>query len=562
MNQLKTHPSLDSLEKDTPTEKGKEDKKRKEKRGMLGGMFKRRDKKGKGDDKEFEDSKKSSSELARQALSPPTRSSPQPSLESLTQDSQAAKATSPQLRQTGKLQKTPPAKLSPKSSYSQREAFGQRPTIAEQQNSFTSESSRAPSGFSDPNGSLRMVATEADLIPEERGSTLNFNPAMTIRDEMMSSGSPRDGRRDMFSPQRDEDSSQSGSPRDASYGIFSPAQNEEAIQSGSPKDVRRGILSPVRDEETMQSGSPNEVVRGNFQPVRDEESMQSGSPKDATREMSLPVRDREATQSVSPKDATRGVFQAVRDEEPMQSGSPKDNRRGMFSPIKDALKSSPAGPKPEKVKKAKHRMYMDDFDSSSEGEEPEPFSERPSYEEPESHLSIARNTQHEVHEPQTATIPTVEPVTETARERLSESPVEVFPPQEHYRSPQPPQLMVDTSSQDDPSTSPVSPLSSPELIEVPTENIAREETPASTAQSSTPTWSDASLRAYLEDDSEIRDLLLVVHDRSQIKPVGRDHPVVRNLFREENRKLGDISNRLDGLLGDYLARKQQRTAVQ
>ena len=526
---------------------------------MLGGMFKRRDKKGKGDDKEFEDSKKSSSELARQALSPPTRSSPQPSLESLTQDSQAPKATSPQQRQTSKLQKTPPAKLSPKSSYSQREAFSQRPTIAEQQNSFTSEPSRAP--FSNPNGSMRMVPTDADLIPEERGLALNFDPAMTTREEIMSSGSPRDGRRDMSSSFRDEEPSQSGSPRDASHGIFSPVQNEEAIQSGSPKDVRRGILSPVRDEETMQSGSPKEAGRGNFQPVRDEELMQSGAPNDATGGISLPVRDEEATQSASPKDAIRGGFQAVRDEEPMQSGSPKDNRRGMFSPIKDALKSSPVGPKPEKVKKAKHRMYMDDFDSS-EGEEPEPFSERPSSEEPESHPSIARNTQHEVHEPQNATIPSVEPVTGTARERLSESPVEVFPPQEHYRSPQPPQLMVDTSSQDDPSTSPVSPLSSPELIEVPTENIPREETPASTAQSSTPTWSDASLRAYLEDDSEIRDLLLVVHDRSQIKPVGRDHPVVRNLFREENRKLGDISNRLDGLLGDYLARKQQRTAVQ
>ena len=528
---------------------------------MLGGMFKRRDKKGKGDDKEFEESKKSSGELARQALPPPTRSSPQPSLESLTQDSQAAKPTSPQQRQNGKLQKTPPAKLSPKSSYSQREAFNQRPTIAEQQNSFASESSRAPSAFSDPSGSMRMVATDADLIQEERGPTLNFNPAMTTRDEIMSSGSPRDGRRDMFSPLRDEDSSQSGSPRDASHGIFSPVQNDEAIQSGSPKDVRRELFPPVRDEETMQSGSPKEITRGNFQPVRDEELMQSGSPKDATRGMSLPVRDGEATQSASPKDATRGVFQTVRDEEPMQSGSPKDNRRGMFSPIKDALKSSPVGPKPEKVKKAKHRMYMDDFDSS-EGEEPETLSERPSYEEPESQPSIARNAQHEVHEPRNGATPTAATVTDTARERLSESPVEVFPPQEHYRSPQPPQLMVDTSSQDDPSTSPVSPLSSPELIEVPTENIAREETPASTAQSSTPTWSDASLRAYLEDDSEIRDLLLVVHDRSQIKPAGRDHPVVRNLFREENRKLGDISNRLDGLLGDYLARKQQRTAVQ
>lgn len=505
VKELKTKASLDSLEKDPPPEKGKEDKKRKEKRGMLGGMFKRKDKKGKADDKEFEDSKKSSSELARQALSPPSRLSPQPkdSMESLTQETQATKATSPQQRQTGKLQKTPPAKLSPKSSYSQREAINQKPTfteeqnsfIPEQQNNFISEPSRAPPAFSEPNESVRMVQTEPDLIPEDRSPALNFNPPVTTRERSMHSGSPRDARPGVFSPARDEEPPQSGSPRDASRGIYSPVRDEEPIQSGSPKDVRRGMFSPHRDEENMQSQSP------------------------------------------------------------------KDARRGMFSPIKDVLKSSPAEPKPAKVRKAKHRMHMDDFDSSSEGEQADSLSERPSYEEPDSHLSIAQDAQHGNHEPQASTLLHVEPSRETAQERLSESPVEVFAPQEQYRNPQPPQLMVDTSSQEDPSTSPVSPISSPELIEAPNENTTREETPASTAQSSTPTWSDASLRAYLEDDSDIKDLLIVVHDKSQIKPVGRDHPVVKNLFKEENKKLGDISNRLDGLLGDYLARKQQRTAV-
>lgn len=480
---------------------------------MLGGMFKRKDKKVKGDDKDLEDSKKSSSELARQALSPPSRLSPQPqeSMESLTQDPQAAKATSPQLRQTGKLQKTPPAKLSPKSSYSQREAVNQKPTITESQNAlfperqdtfiqepqntFVSESSQAPLASSEQNGSMRMVQTEPDLITEDREPALDFNPLVSAREGSVHSGSPRDTRRGMLLPARDEEPTQSGSPKDASHGIYSPVRNEEPVQSESPKTRRRGMFSPVRDEE------------------------------------------------------------------PMQQDSPKDARRGMFSPIKDVLKSSPTEPKPEKARRAKHRMHMDDFDSSSESEEAESFSERPSYEGPDSHLSIPQDAQPEIQEPQAPPAPSIEPPQETARERLSESPVEVLPPQEHYRSPQPPQLMVDTSSQEDPSTSPVSPLSSPELIEAPNENTVREETPASTAQSSTPTWSDASLRAYLEDDSDIRDLLVVVHDKSQIKPVGRDHPVVKNLFKEENRKLGEISNRLDRLLGDYLTRKQQRSPV-
>ena len=518
-NQLKTKTSLDSLEKDPSLDKGKEDKKRKEKRGMLGGMFKRKDKKGKSDDKELEESKKSSSELARQALSPPSRLSPQPkeSMESLTQDQQATKATSPQLRQSGKLQKTPPAKPSPKPSYSQREAINPNPVVAEhhnvlppeqqntflspQQSTFVSEKSRGAPTFSEPNGSMRMVQTEPDLISEDRGSTLNFNPPVTAHEGPMLSGSPRD--------------------------------------AGSPKDARRGMFSSARDEESMQGGSPREGSRGTFSAVRDEGPVQSGSPKDARR----------------------GMFSPVRDEEPKPSESPKDTRRGMFSPIKDVLKSSPVEPKPEKVRKAKHRMHMDDFDSSSEGEDGEVSPEHPSYAEPDSHLPIAQETRRENQEAQAPLFSHTEPPRESNRERLSESPVEVYPSQEHYRSPQPPQLMVDTSSQDDPSTSPVSPISSPELIEAPNESVAREETPASTAHSSTPTWSDASLRAYLEDDSDIKDLLVVVHDKSQIKPASRDHPVVKNLFREENQKLGEISNRLDRLLGDYLTRKQQRTPV-
>jgi len=271
-------------------------------------------------------------------------------------------------------------------------------------------------------------------------------------------------------------------------------------------------------------------------------------------------------------------------EEPPQAESPRDGRRGMFSPIKDALKSSPSDSKPEKARRAKDRMQMDDFDSTSSEDEPteQALSKRGSQDEPERHLASTRDAQHDDdYEPRAPTISQVEP----AKERLSESPVEVSSPQDYQHTPpheyqrtspqefqrtppleqqrtphQPPPLMVDNSSQEDSSTLPVSPLSSPELVEAPDEQKIREETPASTAQSSTPTWSDASLRAYLEDDSEIRDLLVVVHDKSNIKPARRDHPIVKNMYREENRKLGEISSRLDGLLGDYLAGKS-RNAV-
>ena len=222
---------------------------------------------------------------------------------------------------------------------------------------------------------------------------------------------------------------------------------------------------------------------------------------------------------------------------PAQADSPKDTRRGMFSPIRDVLRSSPSSsePKPEKVKQAKQRVAMDDFDSSPDEEEPsDPMEDR----EEEPTLAAHRDD---------------------VKERLSESPVQIAL-QDSSHAQHPPALMIDTSSQEDRSVSPVSPASSVELIEAPQESHARDEdTPASTAQSSsmTPTWSDASLRTYLEDDSDIRDLLVVVHDKSDVKPVGPDHPFVGKLFKEENRRLGELSNRLDGMLVEWLARKSK-----
>lgn len=229
--------------------------------------------------------------------------------------------------------------------------------------------------------------------------------------------------------------------------------------------------------------------------------------------------------AISPFDAPRS--------EPTEVKSPKDSSRGMFSPIREVLRPGPSSSEsqPENAKKARP---MDDFDSSSDtDEEPEPPRD----------AEIRSRPSQEV---------------ERGRESLSESPVQVSPQQEPQRQ-HPPGLMIDTSSQDEPSTSPVSPLSSAELVEAPHERQMREETPASTAQSSrnVPSWSDAHLRAYLEDGSEIRDLLMVVHNRVEVKPAPPDHPLVKDLYKEENRKLGELSSRLDNLLGDWLAKKSK-----
>lgn len=72
---------------------------------------------------------------------------------------------------------------------------------------------------------------------------------------------------------------------------------------------------------------------------------------------------------------------------------------------------------------------------------------------------------------------------------------------------------------------------------------------------STPTWSDASLRTYLDNDQDIKDLLIIVHDKSNVVPVGQDHPLMANLFFSERNKLAEMQTQLDSMLMGWMSRK-------
>ncbi|TGO43450.1 hypothetical protein BHYA_0001g00810 [Botrytis hyacinthi] len=231
-------------------------------------------------------------------------------------------------------------------------------------------------------------------------------------------------------------------------------------------------------------------------------------------------------------------------EAPSSPIVPSPKSPGPISKILHSAISSSSEPKPVKARKAKARVELDDFDSTSEESEAE---------EP------IRSSGEQAQRPIPGSFPDsyiATPATEdrnAMEERLSESPVQVSPitPTNSH----PPALMVDTSSQEEPP----SPMSSshspsPELID---NDDVKKGTGSSTTSASTPTWSDSHLRTFFDDDTDIRDLLVVVYDKSGVVPAGSDHPVVGNLFKEENAKLADITNRLDGMLGDWLARKMR-----
>ena len=65
-------------------------------------------------------------------------------------------------------------------------------------------------------------------------------------------------------------------------------------------------------------------------------------------------------------------------------------------------------------------------------------------------------------------------------------------------------------------------------------------------------WSDASLRAWLEDGSDVRDMMVLIRDTSGVVPVKADHPAMRGLWVEERKGVGRMMGELDGLLEGFL----------
>ncbi|EAW22672.1 SH3 domain-containing protein [Aspergillus fischeri NRRL 181] len=119
----------------------------------------------------------------------------------------------------------------------------------------------------------------------------------------------------------------------------------------------------------------------------------------------------------------------------------------------------------------------------------------------------------------------------------------------------PPGLQTDVSSPKDYSVSPISPPISPDGNASESKGIDTVASPMDRLSAETPTWSDASLRSYLDDENDIRDLYIIVHDSSNIPPAGPEHPITGSLFKEESRRLKEMSSQLDMMLADWVGRR-------
>ena len=322
------------------------------------------------------------------------------------------------------------------------------------------------------------------------------------------------------------DSEDSEKVSEDSIGI-SP-QSKESMESFSKAEP-----SPERRPSKLQKQPPN-LQRPESRTTTDGASMSPTSPTSIPAPtgpapappISQPVTLQSINTNTSPVQPTSPVSPIT-----PNGLSSSGEKKSLFAPLAAALNPSPSNSslehdgsgKPIHSKRAKKRFAIDDS-GSEEDRTPttdqhhrsiSPEEEEDAYGAPTQHTSRAK----------------------AAQEHDADSAGGVDHPQD---GPSPPSAT--NAPESDEGTN--SPKESPS-IEAPTPSTSR----------STPTWSDSSLRTYMDNDQSIRDLLIIVHDSSNITPVGSDHPLVGSLFANERSRLAEMQSNLDSLLTGWMSKK-------
>ncbi|KAL3456915.1 hypothetical protein BJX64DRAFT_269883 [Aspergillus heterothallicus] len=141
--------------------------------------------------------------------------------------------------------------------------------------------------------------------------------------------------------------------------------------------------------------------------------------------------------------------------------------------------------------------------------------------------------------------------------KVLDSPISTSSPLERS-SPNAPGLTTDLTPSREQLNSPDSPPLSP----ADTTDSRRAEAIQTPFEAPTPIWSDASLRSYLEDDNELRDLYVIVYDNTNIPPAGPEHPITGSLFKDESKRLKEMNSQLDAMLSDWVTQRVRKSTSQ
>jgi hypothetical protein len=238
--------------------------------------------------------------------------------------------------------------------------------------------------------------------------------------------------------------------------------------------------------------------------------------------------------------------------------------------------------KPVQVKKSKQRVQLDDFDSSDEDSDPfaDPDAQnkttQPEITEPTGRLSespvhvSAADAQPQsrivVHEKELDSDPHQPPgLTHDSSSQETSSPVSTPTPDDSPMKTIPENSTISTFRSENTAsptnrspTITIPPPSRPAPLPAKANSEFQSSPPVSSESTQLPAWSDAALRAYLDDSNDVKDMLLIVNDTTGVVPVGRDHPIMSTLFVEESKTVQGMSTELDRLLNTLMAKRMQR----
>lgn len=376
------------------------------------------------------------------------------------------------------------------------------------------------------------------------------------------------------SPQAAQAKPADAAPERPSEEQAAPAPSRQSSKGKLQKQHRARTESPIKTKSILKTDSPMEPT------VDPEEAIEAGETSTAGQQAPLTMRvvspEQEGTPAMQPtvqervkSPESQGVMAAISSKNPFRSNTTVDS-----------------APKPEKVRKAKERVALDDFDSSTD-ESDDPFADPDAQDKAQEQTAtepVGRLSESPVHVSAADAQPTNEDV---AASRELESDVQ-----------QPPGLTGDNSSADTSSrvSTPDLDAASPDTIVPqkltvaaprtgtspspthlsPTANLVPPPSraapvplnvntspsvspiPRSSDSTTLPAWSDASLRSYLDDGTEIRDLLLMINDTNGVVPVTKDHPLMSGLYEEETKAAQNLSSELDRLLAGLMDNRMKR----
>lgn len=370
-----------------------------------------------------------------------------------------------------------------------------------------------------------------------------------------------------------------------------------------------GRSSPI-ERATVQPSAPEPKAKSKLQKSNPIASTASTAPIASTTNteptrVAPTIEPTRAVQSAAPTafiaelegsqvayEAPTGVEDNLREVKGSQGMSPAvgrplspEHHQSKLASITNRIRTSDSQDKPKKAKKSKTRVELDDFDDVGEEDEQSQSNERLS----ESPVEVSRNGAFmdgtdAVHIPTSLDDGPTTPPEDRPHEALpqgeesstftsSPSMVDVpngspqiepdtdDDPTPKAQSPQPHHIHTLASPTPPPARqAPVPPQRDfiPERAASLSSSVSSRASPSPISPVS-PAWSDANLRRWLDgSQNDIRDMLVVINDKSDVTPVGPDHPLMEGLYVEENKKLQGFRDELDGLLGTLFSRRRGR----